>query len=167
MKPLPISWKLALWAAALVGVVLVIFAGGTFLNLFQEQIEAVDLELEAETRHVAALEPSRISDQTIDELLRFQPLLAIALFDSHGQLLRRSPSLPESLARAALLQPEIVTRRAPDGNYWRLKTLRRDATVFVFAHTLAEAHDIVRDLLLAYLALFPVVLVVSGLDRAP
>jgi heavy metal sensor kinase len=163
MKPLPISWKLALWAAALVGVVLVIFAGGTFLNLFQEQIEAVDLELEAETRHVAALEPSRISDQTIDELLRFQPLLAIALFDSHGQLLRRSPSLPESLARAALLQPEIVTRRAPDGNYWRLKTLRRDATVFVFAHTLIEVHDIVRDLLFAYLALFPVVLVVSGL----
>ena len=78
MKALPIAWKFALWAAALVGFVLVIFAGGTFFNLYQEQLEAVDLELDAESRHIAMLDASRIPEQTIDELVRFQPWLAIA-----------------------------------------------------------------------------------------
>ena len=33
------------------GVALALFAGGTFLNLYHEQIEAVDMELEAVISH--------------------------------------------------------------------------------------------------------------------
>jgi heavy metal sensor kinase len=163
MRPLPITWKLALGAAALVGVVLAIFAGGTFLNLYSEQIEEVDLELAAQSRHLATMPSSRISEQTMDELARFQPWLAIAIFDRTGRLVRGSEVLPESIARLAMTEPAIRTVRAPNGESWRITRLERDATVFVIAHTLAEVHDIVHDLLVAYLVLSPVVMVVSGL----
>jgi heavy metal sensor kinase len=42
-------------------------------------------------------------------------------------------------------------------------TLRRGESTIVLAHTLAELNDIMRDLLLGYAVLFPVVLIISAL----
>lgn len=163
MKPLPIGWKFALWAAALVGVVLGIFAGGTYLNLYHEQIEAVDLELEAESRHLLTIEESSLSQRTLDELVRFQPWLAVAMFDADGNITRRSGSLPEALARDSVAVKEIRTVPDATGNTWRVTTIRRGPNTFVIAHTLVEVREIIGDLLFAYGVLAPIVLVIAAL----
>ena len=145
MKPLPIGWKFGLWAAALAGIVLAIFAGGTYVNLYHEQMEAVDLELEAESEHLLTLDEEKLTDHTIGELVRFQPWLAIAIFDAEGKMARRSGILPESIARAALVETEIRTLVDATGESWRLKVARRGAQTFVIAYTLVEVREIVHD----------------------
>jgi heavy metal sensor kinase len=162
MKPLPIRWKFALWGAALVGMVLVAFAGGTFLNLYREELEAVDLALLAEGRHIVALDQSTAMANTLEELVQFQPWFAVAEFDGDGRITRRSPGLPEHLARAALAQDGVHTARAATGEAWRMKTFRRDAFTYVLAHALKEVNEIARDLLFSYVLSLPIVLVVAA-----
>lgn len=162
MRAPPIAWKFAFWAAALAGTVLVIAACGVYLHLYREQIEAVDLELQAEARHLLTIEDASISQRSIDELVRFQPWLTIAIFEGDGKLVRRSGTLPESLARVALTLTDIRTVSDASGDAWRLTTLRRGTKTFVLAHTLAETKEIIRDLLVAYGMLAPVVLIVAA-----
>ena len=159
----PIGWKIALGAAALAGVVLVIFASGTFLHLFHEQLEEVDLTLEAERHHISALQESQLSERTIEELLRFQPWLRIAMFDGQDRLIRRSEQLPEEIAREQAKAASIHTVHHPGGESWRVTALRTGQTTVVLAHTLSEVNEIMRDLLFGYAVLFPVVLIVSAL----
>lgn len=161
MKPLPIRRKIALWTAALVGVALALFAGGTFVNLYHEQIEAVDMALEATAKHTASFDDRELSERKLDELLRFQPWLGAAIFDAQGGLIRRSPSLPENLARAALFEPRLHTARNR-ADLWRLTVVRRGNTTLVLAHDLVEVHEIVRDLLLAYVFSLPLVVIVAA-----
>ena len=163
MMPLPIRWKFAVCAAALVGGVLLIFAGGTFVHLYLEQREEVDLTIEAEVQHVMALEETGMAARGLDEMVRFQPWLRIAIFDRDGNLLRRSDRLPESVARAALARTGIHSGREKAGETWRLCAVRRDGTVVVIAHTLAEVNDIMRDLLYAYVVLVPLMLAVAAI----
>ena len=85
MRRLPIRGKFALWAAALVGCVLLVFAGGTFVNLYHEQLEAVDLELDSQRRHFANLSDRDLTTRTLEELVGFQPWLAVAVFDPTGR----------------------------------------------------------------------------------
>ena len=161
MKPLPIRWKFAVSAAALVGLVLAIFAFGTYLNLYHEQIEAVDLALEAERRHLAAADEPYLFDRTLDELVRFQPWLAIAILED-GRVLRRSEKLPETVARAALAQSGIHTQRDAAGEPWRIVTVHRAGKAVVIAHTLAEVNEIIRDLFTGYALSLPIVLLVAA-----
>ncbi|MEO5960819.1 MAG: ATP-binding protein [Opitutaceae bacterium] len=162
MKPLPIRWKFALWTAGLVGVVVVVFAAATFLNVYQEQIEAVDLELAAEGRHLAARGAPDLLDKSLDELVRFQPWLAVALFDATGHLARRTEKLSESVARAALTQDAIHTARDAQGGAWRLETLHENGTTIVVAYSLEEVQEIVDHLLIAYGLSLPVVLLIAA-----
>lgn len=163
MKSLPIRWKFALSAAALVGVVLALFSGGTYHHLYQEQIEEVDLTIESAHRHLAALDDQHFADRSFDELLRFQPWMALAIFDAAGHLQRSSASLPESVARTALTGDAIQSSRDPAGETWRLKPLRRGGRIIVVGHTLAEVNEIIRDLFVGYALSLPVVLVVAAL----
>jgi heavy metal sensor kinase len=162
MKPLPIRWKFALWGAVLVGMVLVAFAGVTFLNLYREEIHSVDLALETEAHHIATLTQPNILEKTLEELVQLQPWFAVAEFDDNGRITRRSPSLPERLARAALAEEGVHTARAATGQAWRLQTFRRGAFTYVLGHALDEVNDIARDLLFSYLLSLPVALLVAA-----
>lgn len=162
MKPPPIRWKIALWTGALVGAALVLFAGGTFVNLYHEQIEAVDLELAAAGQHLASFDDRALAERKLEELLRFQPWLAAALFDEHGGLVRRSPQLPEPLTRAALGESKLHTaRHGPES--WRLTSVRRANATLVLGYDLDEVHEIGRDLIVAYGLSLPFVVVFAAL----
>jgi heavy metal sensor kinase len=162
MKPLPIRWKFALWGAALVGMVLVAFAGVTLLNLYREELHSVDLALETEARHIETLTQPDILEKTLEELVQFQPWFAVAEFDADGRIARRSSGLPEPLARAALARDGVHTARATAGQAWRIKTFRRGAFTYVLAHALDEVNDITRDLLISYVLSLPVALLVAA-----
>lgn len=162
MKRLPIRWKFALWAAGLAGFVLLVFAGGTFLNLYREQVEAVDLVLNEEVRQLTSIQDDAVLRRTLDDLLHFQPGLAVAMFDEQGHIARLSAGLTEHLARAALSEAHSHTARSDTGDTWRLRVFRRGDATWVIAHALREVNEIVRDLLFSYLLSLPIVLVVAA-----
>lgn len=161
MKPLPIRMKFALWASALTGVVLAVYSVGTFINLYHEQLEAADLEIDGEARHLLALHPAGLMDASAAEIVRYQPWLAVAHFDENGQMTIRSPELPESLARAALTQKGLHTAHVAD-SAWRIGAWSRGKEVFIVAYNLEEVHDIVIDLILSYALSLPVVILIAG-----
>ncbi len=161
MKPLPIRMKFALWASALTGVVLAVYSVGTFINLYHEQLEAADLEIDGEARHLLALHPNGLMDASAAEIVRYQPWLAVAHFDENGQMKIRSPELPESLARAALTQKGLHTAHVAD-SAWRIGAWSREKEVFIVAYNLEEVHDIVIDLILSYALSLPVVVLIAG-----
>lgn len=163
MRRLPIRWKFALWAAALVGVVLLVFSAGTLLNLYHEQLEAVDLSLAAQVRHLGELETASIAEASLDEVLRYEPWHAMAVFDADGHMVRRSPELPAELARDAVAQPVVHSAPAPDGEVWRLTSIRHGRQTIVVAHALTEVRDITTDLIWSYALSLPVVLVIAAL----
>lgn len=162
MKPLPIRFKFALWASALTGVVLAVYSVGTFINLYHEQIETVDLEIEGEARHFLELHPKGMAQVSADEIARYQPWIALAHFDENGQLRLHSDRLPESLARAALNEPGLHTAHA-NKLAWRIGAWSQGKETVVVAYDLEEVHDLVVDLIMAYLLSLPVVLLVAGL----
>lgn len=162
MTSLPIRWKFALWAAALAGVVLLLFAAGTFANLYHEQLEAVDLELKSAVDHLISFDDREVAERKLEELLRFQPWLAAAIFDDQGRLVRRSPKLPEKLTRAALTQNSVHTVHVASGDSWRMTTVHRDGRALVVGYDLEEFHDIIHDLLLSYAISLPLVLAVAA-----
>jgi heavy metal sensor kinase len=163
MKPLPIRWKFALWAAALVGVAIALFAAGTLRNLYEEQVEAVDIELTAELRRLERLPPGRLLGGSVEELAGFHEGLVIAVFDAHGHIAHRSPEFPESVARAAINTTGIHTVRTAQGGGWRAQMFRHGEVVAVVGFSLDEVRQIVRDLLIAYALSIPIVLIVSAL----
>ena len=70
MRALPIRWTFALTAAALVGFVLALFGAGTYLHLYQEQLEEVDLTIANAGRHITGLPEAHFLEQSVNELLR-------------------------------------------------------------------------------------------------
>lgn len=163
MTRLPIRWKFAQWAAVLVGLALLAYSGGTLRNLYQEQIEAVDLTLESQGRLFSGMAETEMLAQPIEALLQHQPWSALAVFDEQGQLQRLSRSLPEPLARAATMEPRLHTARGPGDATWRLQAVRTGRLTVVVAHDLVEVNDIVDDLMVAYGLSLPLVLLVAAL----
>lgn len=161
MKALPIRWKIALWSATLVGIVIIGFAAATFLNLYHEQLEAVDLELEGASRHLAALQEDTVVARTLDELVGFEPWLSAAVFNAEGSIVRRANRLPETVARAALPHRNIQTVHELRGT-WRVISLLNGSSTIVLAYSLEEVEEIIGDLLLAFGLSAPVVLVLSA-----
>ena len=161
MKALPIQMKLALWSSALTGLVLAVYSIGTFVNLYHEQIEAVDLEIEGEARHLLELHPTGLMNTSAAEVIRHQPWLAVAHFDEDGQIRIHSPQLPEALARAALTEKGLHTAQSTNAS-WRIGVWSRGGETFVVAYDLEEVHDIVVDLVMSYLFSMPVVLLIAG-----
>lgn len=163
MKALPIRWKFALWTAALGGAVVLAFATATFFNLSAEQMEAVDLEVEAAGRHITGLTATQLTTKEPDELVQFQPWLTAAVFGENGQILQRDETLPEPIARAALTQVGLHTVHDNAGGSWRTLSLRHDGLTLALAYSLEEVRDIFQDLLIAYALSLPVVLVLAAL----
>lgn len=161
MTVLPIRWKFALWASALTGMALGAFSIGTFFNLYQEQIEAVDAEIKGEARHFLELQSGDLEQKSTDEIFRYHPWFALVYFDERGRIKFRSDPLPEELARAALTVEGLHTAHAA-GKRWRLAAWPRGEEVFVVAYDLQEVYEIVGDLVIGYSLSLPVVLLIAG-----
>lgn len=163
MKPLSIRGKFALWAAALAGVVLVVFAIGTFVNLYEEQLESVDFEISVHQKEIQGLSPATLSAKSPAELVGLEPWLALAVFDESGRVTQRSPALAEEFARAALNVTAMDTARDAAGTTWRLTAFPAGGATVVLGYHLGEVRENVQDLLVAYGFSIPVVLVVAAL----
>lgn len=162
MKSLPIRIKFALWAAALVGVALVMYSGVTLKNLYNEQIESVDLEVTADGKRFAELKPMSAGVAAAAELARFEEWLGYATFDSTGKIQARSPHISEQLARQALNSSALQTAR--DGTRtWRIGSFKSEEATFVVGYDLEEVHEIMRDLIVAYALSLPVVVLIAAL----
>ena len=161
MNSLPIRLKFALWAAGLAGAMLLLYSIGTLAFVYREQIEAVDLELAGEAKHIAELDRKAPPRQTADEIMQHEPWLAYALFDRTGAVQRLSSGLPQSTARAALDQIRPRTVQATTSS-WRIGAFRQDEQTIVVAYNLAEIRDIVAHLLTGYGLTLPLVLAVAG-----
>jgi len=163
MNALPIRWKFALGSAALVGVVLLVFAAATYFNLYFEELEAVDLELDAAGLHIASLPPGEVQDRALEELVEYQPWLYAAVFDSAGREIRRSEALPVAIARTAQASAGIDTVHDDAGMGWRIKAFPHGEVTVALAYSLEEAEEIVRDLLGSFILSLPVVMLVAAL----
>ena len=162
MRPLPIRWKFALWTVALVAVAVLVFSGGTLANIYSEQIDAVDVEVQTRADRLRPLTSLQTTYEMIDEMIRDQPLLSFALFDQDGRLLKLSKPLSEELARTALISPELRTVKGKDGA-WRLGAYHQGSRNFVLAYSLSEMEETFGDILLAFCLALPIALIFAAL----
>ncbi|MDO8542732.1 MAG: ATP-binding protein [Opitutaceae bacterium] len=157
MKPLPIRWKFALWSAVSTTAAVLVFAGGTLVNLYYEQLEAIDMEIGAEAkvlvrRHAGTEGP--LPPAGID----FHPWMGYAMFTRDGTLAHSSPQLDGAMARLALSSPAPKSHRR-DERRWRLAAFAtEDGRTVVVGYDLAEMKEIFQDLLLSYAVSLPFVL---------
>lgn len=161
---LPIRAKIAAACASLTAAAVLVFSIGTLVNLYHEQIEAVDLELTEEVRHVAhwvaAAEPDldAIKLELVDVV---EPWVAFAVVGSDGGVWRSRDALPEEVVRAVPSDGTTRTIRHARGS-WRAESVRFADGHVVAAVNLEEVHDIVTDLLFAYVLALPLAGIVAG-----
>lgn len=163
MKALPIRWKFAAWMTGLTTFILLVYSGSTLVNFYQEQIEAVDLEITAEGHRLLGMnELSRI-EAAAQEDESYAAWLAHAVFDEFGRLRFRSDRLTEKTARLALVND--LPRTIRDGKErWRTAVFADTKTSVVVAYNLEEVWDILADLVLAYVLSLPVAIAIVALS---
>lgn len=164
-RTLPLRGKIALWCALLTGIAIAVFATGTLFNLYFEQIEAADIELETEAMLVSQLlvsAPQIINELEFSELASSdEPWVSFAIFRPDGSLHRAAESLPEPVVQAALPVGNAHTVTHPEGT-WRVQAFAADQETIVVAYNLEEVHGIVLDLLLAYVVSLPFAALIAG-----
>lgn len=164
MKPLPVRVRVAWWSAIATGTALLAFAAGTLANLYHEQIEEVDLELQGAARRLtdaeAGIHAGGVSHEARD--VEYEPWLAAAVFAADGRLLVDSSRVPESIARAALSHAMPTTLHAHEGD-WRVLSVAGPEQTLVLAFDLEEVGDIVADLLTGYLIALPLAAGIAAL----
>lgn len=165
MKPLSIRWKFGLWSALATAITLCVFAAGTLLNLYHEQIESMDLELNTEARLLASRPPGPPS-ATAQTAIDFHLWLAYAVFAENERLEYVSPLLPEATARQALTTTGLHTTR-DENTSWRIGAFRGERQqIVVLAYDLQEARETVADLLLSYALSLPLVIMAAAFGGA-
>lgn len=164
MKPLSIRWKIGLFSALLTGVALLVFAGGTLINLYQEQIEAVDLEITEEAREMVGLyeRGAKIDSADVFAEHDYDPWIAAAIFDARGHLRVFTETMPEAVARAAVTDHAVRTVGDGPGS-WRVGAFPLGKELLVVGYNLEEVHNISVDLLTAYTLSLPLVAGVAAL----
>ncbi len=162
---LHIRGRIALWCGLLTGTTIVVFATGTLINIYQEQLEAADIELAVEQRHVLALFSTGLTAfESIDRSWTAdsgEPWVSFAVFEGKGYLHRATASLPEPVARGALPPGPPRTVRH-NGGAWRVQAFPLGEATGVVTFDLQEVHEIVLDLLTAYLLALPLAALVAG-----
>lgn len=164
MKPLSIRSKVAVYAATLTTIALLVFASGTLVNVYEENIEAADLELRAVGQRVTQMHEAGISlrEEAIEAEVGFGPNITTALFDGQGQLHLGTGGMPEVVARAAATREAIGTITDGPGKH-RVAVFGLGHEILVVAYDLHEIHEITVDLLSAYLLSLPLVAGIVGL----
>lgn len=165
MKAFPIRWKLAAWMAALTTVILLVYSGSTLLNFYQEQIEAVDLEIAAEGQRLLGMKGLSRVEEAAREDESYAAWLAHAVFDEFGALRFRSERLTEAAVRLALVTELPQTVR--DGkDRWRTAVYSESGVSVVVAYNLEEVSSTLDDLILAYVLSLPVAIGIVALSGA-
>jgi len=162
MNSMSIRLKFALWAAGLAGAMLLLYSAGTLAFVYRKQIEAVDLELAGEAKHIAELDRQAPARQSADEIMKNEPWLAYAFFARDGTARRRSSGLPESTARAALNRGRPRTVQMAT-SAWRVGAFEQGDDTIVVAYNLSEIRDILANLLTGYGLALPMTLAVAGI----
>lgn len=161
MKAWPIRWKFAAWTAALVGFSLLVYSGFTLRNLYDEQIEAIDLDLEADGRRLTGLPDLVHLQAAVTEDEHYAAWRTYAVFDEFGKLGYRSPRLPETFAREALTQDKHHTVRDKNSR-WRIGAFASPSSTLVVAYDLDEVREIMEDLIVAYALSLPIVVLIAA-----
>lgn len=161
MKACPVRLRFAGWTAVLVGFVLLVYSGFTLRNLYDEQIEAVDLDLDADGRRLTGLNTLPQVQAAAIEDERYAAWRGFALFDEFGRLVHRNPRFPEAFARAALTQTKFQTVRDENGR-WRIGAFAAPGGTLVVAYDLEEVREIMQDLMVAYSLSLPVVILIAA-----
>lgn len=164
MRPLPVRVRVAWWSAIATATAVVAFAGGTLINLFQEQLEEVDLTLAGAARRLTdageIAQDGGISEEAQE--IEYEPRLAAAVFAADGRLLVDSDRIPESIARAALPHTRPATLHIAEGE-WRVLAVPGPEQTLILAYDLEEVDDIIADLITGYLIALPLAVGVAAL----
>lgn len=159
MKPLPIRRQVALWTAAFSATVLLLFATGTLWNLYEEQLEAIDVDIEQSMLLLREIGSTTAMVDAVDHINAEHPWMGAAVLNADGSRLENNRRLPDAL----LTQASAATANLRiDDQHWRVALDRRPDSTLVVAHDLVEADEIIRELIAAYGVSLPLVLAAVG-----
>jgi len=163
MSPFPIRWKITLWSAAATGGALLVFATGTIINLYRDQIATADLEMSVEARHMIEIPATETRYGTWFQHVSLEgPLMACSIFPANDRFIETPPDSPEEFSRraAGIYRPKNL-RRA-DGN-WRVCTYHINNRDILIAYDLYDVSDRISDLIAACLLALPLGTIVASL----
>lgn len=149
MKPLPIRWRFAVWTSGMTTFILLIYSGFTLLNFFQEQIEAVDLEIAAEGNRLLGMKDLAEMEEEAKEVELYAPWLGHAVLDDIGSVNFRSARLTDRLVRAAH-ETGVPRTFQEGGDRWRIAVFSRSGRSVLIAYNLDEVWSTLEDLVMAY-----------------
>ncbi len=155
MKPLPIRWKITLWSAATTSGALLVFAIGTIINLYLDQIATADLEMTAEAEHLMEAPSTETRyGPWLQHTAPEGPLMACSIFSANPRFITNPPPSPDVFARRALgiHQPQNLHRA--DGS-WRVCTYLVNHREILIAYDLFDVRDRISDLIAACLLALP------------
>ncbi len=164
MNALSIRAKIAVACAGLTAATVASFAVGTLVNIYEESIEAADMEIASEARHVAEImslddfSRERIQNTGVEKI---EPWIAFAVIETDGSIWRSNGNLPDEIVRALVTGERPITVRH-GGKSWRVQHLPIKGRTVVVSFDLAEVHSIVLDQLVAYVLALPLTGVVAG-----
>lgn len=175
MKTWPLRWRIAAWSALASGLTLVTFTAVVAFNLYDEQVEMIDVRLAGDAALVEARDDAALDTKPLAALMTSTPgkpriahqatLQGFALMrTADGALLEAQPA---SLERAFAHWPPArwPPRRTfldatIEGRRLRIGAFPRAGTTLLLVASAEPAEESVQDLLEATLVAIPVVLLV-------
>ncbi len=155
MKRLPIRWKITLWSAATTSGAILVFATGTLINLYRDQIATADMEMTAEASHLIEAPPAETRyGPWLQHIAPQGPLMACFIFPANDFFIKNPSSSPDFFARRALDIRQPQNLRRVDGS-WRVCTYRVNHRDILIAYDLFDVSDRISDLIAACLLTLP------------
>lgn len=151
MKPFTLRRKIAVWSAGVTGATLLVFAIGTLISVYLEQIESLDLDLREDAIEAKA---ALAAGLTLADLMDEPPSKAFAIIGADGTIRQASHNFPgaENFAQADDGQPRTV--RFQDQS-WRVISFPWHADRLWVAGHLSEVRETLFELVMAYLVALP------------
>ncbi len=153
--------------ATVVAASLLLFGIGTALNLYYEQVEALDVQLSEEAGHflveiAQAPDPAQWLQQSeAREILALLPHVWVYVQDPQGAIILRSADAP--VIAPSLFSPRPGFRNiAVEGRRARIGTFSERGLQVTLVAPLEEVEEIVADLMLAYLFALPLAVVAAA-----
>jgi signal transduction histidine kinase len=160
MKSWPLRTKLTLWSALVTGLALLTFGGAAAVNLYFEEVEALDHRLNDLAKGFLAAPAQESRDGLAMLVHRKEEHLAGGAYSAG----KRRDVVTDSPAIAELLAGDLPGKRRSTmrvgGQFFRLDWTAVDGRSVLLVADLWPAFDSVLDLLGAYLLALPVVLFV-------
>jgi signal transduction histidine kinase len=167
MKAWPLRLKLTLWSALITGLALLTFGAGAAIRLYFLALEEIDDRLEAQAKVFFRQFPADapIAKPEVERIT--------TLFKANGELRGFAwggPNAPDFISSeriegvlASWPPAHRKTTVRSDGRFVRLLAFEKGACTLVLVASQKPMHEMLAELMGAYLAAFPVVLLVVGL----